>query len=78
MGWLKLGRRTPHKERPEAWEDDLKYTTEHIESVQICSSTTTPLIYPRVPRTVSDDELPFIPSSEVVKRVSLATGGLCK
>ncbi len=79
MGWLKLGARTAQKEVPvESVPEDLKYTTQHIESVSISPETSQSRTYPRAPLSLPDSELPFIPRDEVIKRKSAESGGVCK
>lgn len=78
MGWLKLGARSATT-APPAFEEDLKYTTQHIETVSIGPATSTVSeLFPIISRDIPDERLPFIPAEKVKKRNSVENGGLCK
>lgn len=78
MGWLRLDVCTTREETPfEAAQDDLKYKTQHIESISTSPDTPRPCTHPRVSLSLPDNELPFIPRCEVINRKSAASGGIC-
>jgi hypothetical protein len=59
MGWLKLGARSATT-APPAFEEDLKYTTQHIETVSIGPATSTVSeLFPIISRDIPDERLPF-------------------
>jgi hypothetical protein len=73
MGWLKIGTR---REPQQGSFEDLKISSDHIENTTIA-----PKVIPRfkaVPKDAPDEDLGFIPASEVTKRTSAQIGGLRK
>ena len=78
MGWLKLGARSATT-TAKAFEEDLKYTTHHIETVSVDPATSAVSeSFPIISRDIPDERLPFIPAEKVKKRNSVNNGGLCK
>jgi hypothetical protein len=78
MGWLKLGARSATT-TAKAFEEDLKYTTKHIETVSVDPATSAVSeLFPIISRDIPDEGLPFIPAEKVKKRNSVNNGGLCK
>lgn len=73
MGWLKIGARDADRMQAAA---TLKEGAERVELIggEILPSD---VQYPFVATCTRDEELPFIPAEEVVKRNSAAEGGLC-
>lgn len=80
MGWLKW--------RPATTRDTLtlldleresKCTTQHAEhiSLPLTDTHTNTQIYPFVPLSMPNAELPYIPAEEVQKRKSATDGSLC-
>jgi len=80
MGWLKLGAKTESRSKPsdpEAFHEDLKWTTHHIETVFITPQKETAVRYPFAGTKIEDERLPFIPAELVKERKSAEEGGLC-
>jgi hypothetical protein len=77
LGWLKHGGRSNASGSP-LFEEDLKYTTQHVETVYISpDSAEVTNSYHIVSLDIIDDNLPFIPPEEVKKRNSAKSGGMC-
>ena len=81
MGWLKW-RPATAKDTPTLIDlgKGSECTTEHVEHISpfLPDTHTSPQIYPFVPLSVPDAELPYIPAEEVRKRKSAADGSLCR
>jgi hypothetical protein len=80
MGWLKLVAKTESRSKPpepEAFHEDVKWTTQHIETISISPYKEAVVRYPFVGTEIEDERLPFISAEVVKKRKSAEEGGLC-
>ncbi|KAI9818760.1 MAG: hypothetical protein M1827_007580 [Pycnora praestabilis] len=74
MGWLKASR-LDAQAVTDKFSQDLKLATQHVEAISLDQEPTLvpispveKLKYPFVPTSVPDDDLPFIPASEVTAK----------
>lgn len=79
MGWLKIGARktTPVNDGfLTLTHESLKAVVDHVENISLEEEIIER--YLKVPQSTLDSDLPFIEPSEVVKRRSRDSGGLCE
>lgn len=88
MGWLQLGRKSHHHHKPTRFglqsNDVLKEAAQHVENISLADNHLNlqhdpagARRYPPVSQSLPNNELPFIPVSEIMKRTSAENGGLC-